>query len=271
MKAVADVLRSAGVESPEREARWIAQAATGRAFAEVVVGESVGDQALDAALDLAARRALGAPLQYVTGTAGFRRLDLVVGPGVFIPRPETEVVVERALEHLPRGGRVVDVATGSGAVALAIAHERPDATVFATDISEEALAWAEENRSRLRLDVSFLHGDLFEPLRIDLRQTFDVVVSNPPYVATGEALPAEVVEHEPPESLFAGESGMDVVERLVAEARCWVTPGGWLVAEIGAMQGPQTAELFENGGWADVMVTRDLAGRERVVEGRLRS
>jgi release factor glutamine methyltransferase len=241
------------VESADAEARWIAQAA----------GEH--DPA-----GLVARRLAGEPLQYVLGTAAFRRLELAVGPGVFIPRPETELVAERAMELLPRGGVLVDLCTGSGAIALSVADERPDARVFATEVSPAAAAWAERNRSSLGLPVELHAGDLFDPLPGDLRGEVDVVVSNPPYVDEAERslLPRDVVDHEPHEALFAPGSGTSVVRRIAAAAPEWLRDGGRLVLEIGETQGRAVAELLRENGFAEVSIRTDLNGRDRIAEGR---
>ena len=196
------------------------------------------------------------PVAYLTGVKGFRRLELEVDPRVLVPRPETEHLVEAALD-LPEGARVVDVGTGSGAVALALKDERPDLSVVATDASADALDVARANARRLGLDVEFLLGDLLEPVD----GAVDAVVSNPPYVEAGAALPPEVARHEPAGALFGGDDGLDVVRRLVAQARA-----PFLALEIGEGQAPAVMSLCH--GFSDVSVVRDLAGIERVVVAR---
>lgn len=261
----------AGVDSVERETQWLIEAGTGRAWTDLIAGSGEIEMAqVRRTLDLTRRRALGEPLQYVTGVAGFRHLDVAVGPGVFIPRPETEQVVDRALAHLPKGGIAVDIGTGSGAIALAIAQERPDADVWATDISPRALSWAEGNVSALSSAVHLISGDLFDGLPSSLRRRLHVVVSNPPYVRRGEAdgLPGDVRDHEPEVALFAGGDGLDVVGRIASEAGEWLREGGWLVLEIGATQGDQGVALVERLGYGEVSVGMDLSGRERIVEAR---
>jgi len=245
------------------------EAATGRSLASQGAHDArVEEQEVERAMALTRRRATGEPLQYVTGIAGFRRLELAVGPGVFIPRPETELVAERAIELLPAGGTVVDIGTGSGAIALAVADERPDARTIATEVSPDALRWARRNSSSLGLDVELLEGDLFEPLEPSLRGRVDVVVSNPPYVPEGDLidLPRDVVEHEPHVALFASKDGLSVAERIAAEARAWLTARGWLVVEIGEVQGRAAAQVLEELGFSRVAIRRDLTGRERIVE-----
>lgn len=246
-------MRAGGIESPEAEARWITEAAGGRDVEELV-----------------RRRLAGEPLQYVLGTAAFRRLELKVGPGVFIPRPETEVVAERALGRLPTGGTLVDLCTGSGAIALAVADERPDALVIATELSPAAARWATSNRDSSGLRVEICRGDLFDALPPDLAGRVDVVVSNPPYVDPAErsALPRDVVDHEPEEALFAPGAGTSVIERITREAPAWLREDGWLVLEIGETQGDAVQAILESRGFAGVSIAPDLTGRDRIAEGR---
>jgi release factor glutamine methyltransferase len=266
------LLRDANIAAPQQEALWLIEAVTGAAAATVNAGVGVTEEDCGRVLRLARRRAAGEPLQYLTGISGFRALELRVGPGAFIPRPETELLVERALARLPHGGVIVDVGTGSGAIALATAHERADARVYATEASHNALRWARLNRKRLGLAVELVSGDLLDGLSRDLRGGIDVVVSNPPYVSAAETscLPSDVRDHEPHEALFAGPGGLEVIERLVAEAREWLAPRGWLVLEIGASQGPSAANELRTRGYDEISVYRDLAGRPRMAEGRNR-
>ena len=223
---------------------------------------------LEAALALARRRANGEPLQYLTGVAGFRHLELAVGPGVLVPRPETEQVAQRALDLLPQGGTLVDIGTGSGAIALSVASERRDAAVWATDISAAALRWARSNADRLKLKVETLEGDLFAPLPERLKGHVDVVVANPPYVGTDEAdsLPLDVVDHEPHLALFA-DDGLSVIRRLVDEAPRWLAPRGWLVLEISERHPAEVEEMLRERGFRDVFVEQDLAGKARIASG----
>lgn len=214
------------------------------------------------------QRCHGVPLQYLTGEQQFFDLVLGVAPGVFVPRPETEVLVERSVEVLPDEGTAVDVGTGTGAVALAIKRFRPGASVWATDVSEDAVRVARANASRHGLDVEVLPGDLLSPLPEPLRGQVDLVVGNPPYVTREEyaGLPAEI-RAEPYQALVGGT---DVHRRLADEAPSWLRPGGWLALEIGASQGERVRELLA-GRFEDVEVLPDLAGRDRVVRACLRS
>ncbi|MFN2525905.1 MAG: peptide chain release factor N(5)-glutamine methyltransferase [Actinomycetota bacterium] len=268
---VARMLARRGVESSANEARWIVESATGIGSEHLVLADSIIDEeAAHRSISMAKRRIAGEPLQYVTGTVGFRRIELAVGPGVFIPRPETEVVVERAADHLGEKGLVVDIGTGSGAIALALADERPDAKVYATERASEAIAWCRKNVDALGFNVDILEGDLFTPLPASLRQNIDVVVSNPPYVAENELahLHREIIGYEPHEALLAADGGLAMIERIGAEARSWLKAGGWLVLEIGEGQGDRVrAELWAQG-YENVSIHPDLVGRDRIAEGQ---
>jgi release factor glutamine methyltransferase len=212
-------------------------------------------------------RCTGTPLQHLTGEQAFRRISLEVRPGVFVPRPETEVLVGLALAEIEALSSpvVVDVGTGTGAVALSVKHERSDATVFATDLSAEAVALARSNGSRLRLDVTVLEGDLLDPLPEGLVGRVDAVISNPPYIDRDvyDDLPAEV--RADPELALLG--GVELVDRLATEAARWLRPGGLLALEIADTQGTEVVRVLE-GRFRDPRVEPDLTGRDRVLLGR---
>lgn len=221
------------------------------------------------------RRAMHEPLQYVTGSAGFRRLELAVDGRVLIPRPETEMLVERALEILRRKcghPLVVDVGTGSGCIALSLAKEYPQAVVVATEACGEAMQAARENALRLGMEelVDFHRGDLLLALPVRLRGGIDLIVSNPPYVREADfpLLPPEVREHEPRVALVAGPSGTEVHARLAEQARSWLAPGGHLLMECGEDQAEELCRMMEGMGYVDVRSGEDLTGRPRMVEGR---
>lgn len=231
---------------------------------------------------LMARRAAGEPLQYVLGQWGFRHLDLLVDRRVLIPRPETEVVAGVAVDELRRlvpaqprrrvPPQVVDIGTGSGAIALAVADEVPRARVWATDVSADALAVARANLagtgSLVGPRVRLLHGRWFDPLPPQLRGSVDVVVSNPPYVAAGERLPDEVSAWEPAEALVAGPTGLEGIEEVVAGAVRWLARPGSVVVELAPHQADEAAGLAWVAGFDEVSVLNDLAGRARVLVGR---
>lgn len=222
---------------------------------------------------LVARRQAGEPIAYLTGTREFWGLPLLVSPAVLIPRPETETLVEIALERLPadRALRVLDLGTGSGAVALALARERPAASVVATDDSEAALAIARENARRLSVaNVKFVQSDWYDGLSAIASATrFDLIVSNPPYVAAGDPHLAQGdLRFEPPTALSPGGEGLQAIRRIIAGASAWLVPGGSLAFEHGYDQAVQVRELLATTGWQDIEVRRDLAGIERVSVAR---
>ncbi|WNL47097.1 peptide chain release factor N(5)-glutamine methyltransferase [Dyella sp. BiH032] len=228
------------------------------------------DDDVRAAFDtMVARRAAGEPVAYITGRRGFWSLELEVTPATLIPRPETELLVELALERLPadRACRVVDLGTGSGAIALAIARERPRAEVTAVDVSSDALAVAHGNAQRLGLArVRFLQGTWMTPLS---DERFDLVVSNPPYIEAADPHLAQGdLRFEPAAALASGEDGLNAIREIVASAPDHLKPGGWLLMEHGWSQGPAVRGLLERAGYAEVFTAPDLEGRDRVSGGR---
>lgn len=274
-------LATAGVASPDVEARLVVEEAAGAEGVALLpaLDHPVTERHLERLEALVSRRLAGEPLQYVLGRWAFRTLDLCVDPRVLIPRPETEVVAGHALAELDRRiarlGRehplAVDLGTGSGALALAIAVERPGARVWAVERSAAALAVARANLSGIgstAANVCLLEGSWFVPLPEELRGRVDVIVTNPPYVADGDPLPPEVGDHEPREALIAGPTGLEAITEIVAGARSWLAPGAALVVEIGATQSAAARELAAAAGFVDVAVHPDLAGRSRVLVGR---
>ncbi|HSJ44302.1 MAG TPA: peptide chain release factor N(5)-glutamine methyltransferase [Euzebyales bacterium] len=265
-------LADAGIDSPRTEARWLVRHVLGWSAAELVRRSAdVLDADKAAALDrLVDRRASREPLQLVFGATGFRAHDLMLRPGVFVPRPETELLVELALELLPTGAIVVEPCTGSGAVACAIAVERPDVQVIATDVDDAAVALAVDNAARLGVDVDVRPGDLLEPVPDALQGTVDVLISNPPYLAEDELadVPPEVADWDPSTALIAGPTGHEVSDRLIALAMEWLRPGGWLLLELDERRVGQAADHAQAAGLSAVGALADLTGRLRFVRAR---
>ena len=218
---------------------------------------------------LVARREAGEPVAYLTGRRGFWTLDLEVGPDTLIPRPETELLVELALARLDPGEpvRVADLGTGSGAIALAIASERPLAAVVATDVAKATLAVAVRNAEAHGLgNVWFRRGDWCAALG---RDRFDLIASNPPYIAEDDPhLARGDLRHEPPRALASGRDGLDAIRAIVAAAPGHLVPGGWLLLEHGLAQGGAVRALLEAAGFVEVETARDLEHRDRVTLGR---
>jgi release factor glutamine methyltransferase len=264
------------VENPRRSAEWLLSAATGLSRVELYAHFdrplTVEERAtFRVAIE---RRAAGEPLQYVTGEMPFRHLVLQVKPGVFIPRPETEVLVDSVLAHLDSGAAgspfVLDLCTGSGAIAVSVAHERVGARVYATEIVPATAEVARANAARAGVSerVTVLDGDLFGPLPAELRGAFDVVVSNPPYIPTADLsdLPSEVAGFEPRVALDGGPDGLDVVRRIAEEASAWLRPGGVVVMETDTSCAKEAARILSR--WYEgVEVRRDLTGRDRIAFG----
>ena len=258
-------------EDPRREAELLLAAALGCARAWLLAHpeERIVDcDATDRYEAHLARRAAGEPITYILGEREFWSLPLTVTPYVLVPRPETELVVERALAHLPVHveARVLDLATGSGAIALAIARERPRCRVLGTDVSAPATALAAGNARRLRLDnARFATGEWYDSAG---HEPFELIACNPPYVADDDReLAWQVRRYEPARALFAGPTGLEALRTVIAGAPARLAPSGWLVVEHGARQGEAVRALLGNAGFSKVSTFRDLAGHERVSEG----
>ena len=234
----------------------------------------LNDEQLAAFNQRVARRASCEPVAYITGRKAFWSFVMEVNPDALIPRPDTEVVVEEALGVIRKNAlgqpRILDVGTGSGAIALALACEIPGARITATDISAKTLAVAEKNASALGLDhcITFLQGDLFEPVGSD----FDIIVSNPPYIGAEEyeTLDTGVKDFEPKAALWAGQTGLEFYEKLIYQAHSHLTENGWLLLEIGAKQSESVRAIFEANScfYECIDVRTDYAGLPRVIKGR---
>ena len=267
-------------QHPRRSAEWLLSAATGLSRVELYAfhDRPLSDAERATLRDSVRRRAAGEPLQYVTGEVAFRHIVIKVRPGVLIPRPETEVLVDTVLPHLRSilaekpDALVADLCTGSGCIALSIASECPGAIVYATDLSPAAVEIASHNAESLGLSesVTALEGDLFAALPDDARGKLDVVISNPPYIPSADVptLPAEVAGFEPHLALDGGPDGLGIYRRLLNDAREWLLPGGLLAVELDERMVRQAAQ--EAVEWyEDVRVVSDLAGRDRIVCARL--
>lgn len=273
-----DLQRAAQAELGAREAWFVLERASGYDRAGLVprLGDPVPARVVAFVEGMVERRRAGEPLQYVLGLWGFRRLELVVDRRVLIPRPETEMVVEVALEELRRLAAVrplaVDLGTGSGAIAISLALEMPRARVWGTDRSEAALAVARANLSGMGASVAtrvrLSAGDWFAALPPNLAGQVDLIVANPPYVGADEELPAEVADWEPAGALVAGPTGLEAVAEILAGAPAWLGRPGAVVIEIAPHQAGAATELAEAAGFGEVEVCPDLAGRARALVGR---
>jgi release factor glutamine methyltransferase len=274
--AAAKIFADAGIETARNDAEWIATAALGKRRSDVLahLGDPLPADTSERMKKMVARRARREPLAYIVGTVIFRGIELEVGAGCLVPRPETEVTAERAIARARRDGlgraTVVDVGTGCGAIALSLAAEVPEARIFATEAMGAARGWALRNLARTGLRCTLLPGSLMSPLHPALGGGVDVVVSNPPYVSEEEweTLEPEVRRFEPKEAVVGGETGLEIILELLEQVRMWLAPGGWLVIEIAESQGARVSRLLGILGYRDVTVTKDLAGRDRVVEAR---
>jgi len=218
-------------------------------------------------VELFARRLAGEPIAYLLGEREFFGLNFKVTPATLIPRPDTELLVEMALQHIPAGGAVLDMGTGSGAIALSIARERPDARVVAVDASEAALIVAAENAQRLNLGrVRLLRSDWFSALS---GERFDLIASNPPYIENGDVhLSLGDVRFEPLSALASGADGLDDIRRIIVEAKAYLNAGGWLMFEHGYNQAERVRGLLQDAGFCAISSVLDLSGIERVTQGQ---
>lgn len=266
-------LEEAGVASPDFDARELLAHVVGTTRAGLALAPEPRDDQVAAFRLLVARRAARVPLQHLTGSAGFRHVELSVGPGVFVPRPETELLagwaVDTAREVAGRPPVVVDLCTGSGAVALAVAHEVPHAQVHAVELDEDAHAWAERNLRGSGVDLRL--GDMAEAF-VDLDGSVDVVVCNPPYIPLEayETVAVEARDHDPGLALWSGQDGLDAMRTLERVAARLLRRGGAVGAEHADVQGESAPAVFTGTGrWSDVRDHADLAGRPRFLTARL--
>jgi release factor glutamine methyltransferase len=272
---LAQQLEGAGVPNPQVDAELLARHVLSWSRAELLIrgGEPLAPSVAAALTALGSRRAAREPLQLIVGSVGFRHLDLLVRPGVFIPRPETELLAGEVIARVPPGGVVVEPCTGTGAVACAIATEASPRLVVATDCSRAAVALARENAARTgACTVQIRHGNLLDPVPAELRGAVDVLVSNPPYLTPAELAAAEpeVRGWDPSEALISGPGGTEVTTCLITAASQWLRPGGWLLLEVDPSRATAIANLARTAGLHDVAVLPDLAGRDRIVAATTR-
>ncbi len=260
LTAIVRALREVGIDNFANEARWLMEHAAARRLSP------------EETQALVQRRCHGEPFQYVLGNTEFYGLELSVGPGVLIPRPETEELVEHALAALrqwPLDGDILDLCTGSGAIAIALAAALPERRILATDISPDALAWAVRNRDALGLaNVTVIQSDLFE--NVPPGRRFGLLTANPPYVSPGEydTLPRVVRDYEPRTALLADEDGLRFYRLIAEQASGWLLPGAGVFLEIGDTQGDAVRGIFLRSGYDHVDILQDFSGRDRILRAR---
>jgi release factor glutamine methyltransferase len=261
---VAEALRSSGLDP--REARLLLAAAAAVSQTTIVAypERALAPEVFDSYQKLIARRKAGEPVAYILGRQEFYGLELNVGPGALIPRPESELIVDLALQL--SFSSVVDLGTGSGAIAIAIKHERPGARVVATDFSAAALAVARRNAEKHGLQIDFRQGSWLEPLA---GERFNLIVANPPYVAAGDHHLMQL-GFEPEEALVGGVDGLDGIREIAAAAPAHLLPGGWLLVEHGMGQEPAVREVLDRAGLEDIANWPDLARIPRVTGGKVK-
>lgn len=267
----ADLLRAAGVASPEHDADALLAHVLGTDRGRLALLDDVTPAQAEEYDALLARRAGREPLQHLLGVAWFRHVELAVGPGVFVPRPETELLAGWAVERLREveSPVVVDLCTGSGAIARALADEVPEAEVHAVELDPDAHAWAERNLAGTGVDLRL--GDMATAFD-DLLGTVDVITCNPPYIplTAWESVAAEARDHDPHLALFSGDDGLDAIRVLAARAARLLRPGGWVGAEHADLQGESAPAVFAaTGDWREVRDHEDLSGRARFLTARL--
>lgn len=261
-------LKAAEISEGENDA-WLLLSAVcriDRNFYYVYGREDMREEQEKEYLDFLKKRASHIPLQYITGEQEFMGLNFKVNPHVLIPRQDTEILVEEALKAITPGMEILDLCTGSGCIAVSLAKFKPKTKVQGADISPEALQVSEENAKRNGVDVRFFLSDMFK----QVRGNFDVIVSNPPYIPTGviQGLMPEVKDFEPHLALDGREDGLWFYRILTSEGKKYLKPGGVLMAEIGCDQGKAVKRLFQEEGYCEIKVIKDLAGLDRVVTGK---
>jgi len=260
-------LIEANCENAKQEARWMLEQLLNEDGLPINC-EHIPQTTLQKLESMLERRQNGEPLQYILGNTAFHCLELLIGPGVLIPRPETEILVEEALQLYPGRGLVCDLCTGSGAIALAMAKNLPHTTFIAGDISASALRWARLNQKKNQIDnVTFLQSNLFQALPSTY---FSLLTANPPYISKQEYqdLPKEVLEYEPKLALLSGDEGLDLLQRIICEAPAHLEPEAWILLEIGSTQGAAIYEILRRSAWRDIRIRKDYSGHDRIAIAR---
>ena len=275
LEMATDRLSEAGVISPSVDAELLGCFVLDIDRSELTLlaisSEPFPANKLDEFLEAVQRRAKREPLQHITGIAPFRHLELEVGPGVFIPRPETESLVDLALEKLSgiTNPVIVDLCSGSGAIAIALSTEVEAATVYAVELSEEAYSFLTRNYARYGLDPRGLRNENLTTALEQLESSVDLVISNPPYIPDAAVpIELEVQLHDPKLALYGGVDGLDVIAQISTRAMYLLKPGGQLVLEHANTQAPAISELLLNEGWQEVVSSQDLAGKDRIISAR---
>jgi release factor glutamine methyltransferase len=268
LAAATSDLTAAGVDAPRTDAEWLAAHVLGIPRGRLFLVGGLRPAERDRFAGLVARRARRIPLQHLLGTAAFRHLELAVGDGVFIPRPETELLAGWGIEHTPPGGVVVDLCSGSGAIALSLADESAAGEVVAVERSPAALAWLRRNAAGRPVEV--VEGDVTHPaLLADRRGAVDVVLCNPPYVPDGTPVPPEVSAHDPTPAVFGGADGLAVIRPVIALAAALLRPGGWFGVEHDDTHASAVPDLLRaDPRFAEVGEHDDLTGRPRFATAR---
>jgi len=267
-KATSDLV-AAGVDSPRADAEWLAAHVLGVNRGRLMLIDSVRDIERRRFTDLVAQRARRIPLQHLLGTAAFRHLELAVGDGVFVPRPETELLAGWGIEHTAPGATVVDLCSGSGAIALSVADESPAARVIAVERSPAALVWLRRNAARFP-QVRIVEGDVTDPALLSGTRA-DVLLCNPPYVPDGTPVPPEVSDHDPAEAVFGGPDGLILVRPVIKLAAALLKPGGVVGIEHDDVHADAVPDLLRaDGRFGEVVEHDDLSGRPRYATARRR-
>ncbi|MBN4074075.1 peptide chain release factor N(5)-glutamine methyltransferase [bacterium AH-315-E10] len=264
-------LKAKASPSPRADAEWLMSHALNLKKIEMYTQfeRPLDESELSRIRPLLKRRAAGEPVQYIIGETDFYEATFAVGPGVLIPRPETEVLVDYVISHYQEKSGILDLCTGSGAIILSLAKRFLDCQEFiGSDISTDALAWAEKNKERLGIsNCSFMESDLFNSIP---QQTFEVITINPPYVTSDDyaQLSLHIRDHEPRDALLAEKNGLDVIKRFCETALPYLIENGFVICEIGETQAADVRELFMENGWGDTEVVKDFNRKDRFVIGR---